>query len=118
MSNRTLRVNELIQRELSDILRKRYQSEAVTITISAVSTAPDLRDCRVHVSVVGDPDFAGQKLRWLRKKEKDLRQELGRRIILKYMPKFTFALDTSTARGNRILGILDELEEKAEKPKD
>ena len=36
MSNRTLRVNALVQRELSDILRKRYQSEAVTITVAEV----------------------------------------------------------------------------------
>lgn len=36
MSNRTLRVNELIQRELSDILRKRYQAEAVADRKSVV----------------------------------------------------------------------------------
>ena len=110
MSNRTLRVNELIQRELSDILRKRYQAEATTVTITAVDTAPDLRDCRVHVAVTGTPDDAEKKLRWLKKIQKDLRHELGRRIVLKYMPIFTFALDTATARGNRILGILDEIE--------
>jgi len=112
MSNRTLRVNELIQRELSDILRKRYQAEATPVTISAVDTAPDLRECRVHVAVTGPPADAGAKLRWLKKIQKDLRQELGRRIVLKYMPNFTFILDTATACGNRILGILDELEKK------
>jgi ribosome-binding factor A len=112
MSNRTLRVNELIQRELSDILRKRYQAEAVAITISAVDIAPDLRDGRVHVAVFGDAEFARQKLRWLRAIARELTQELGRRIVLKYMPKLTYTLDTSTARGNRILGILDEIAAK------
>lgn len=116
MSNRTLRVNELIQRELNDILRRRYQAEAVAITVNGVSTAPDLRDCRVHVAVMGDADFAEQKLRWLRKKEKDIRQELGRRIVLKYMPKFTFTLDTATERGNRILGLLDDIAAKEGRP--
>ena len=112
MSNRTLRVNELIQRELSDILRKYYQTEATPITISAVETAPDLRDCRVFVAVMGDSSLAEQKLRWLRNKEKDIRFELGRRIVLKYMPKFTFSLDTATERGNRILNILDDIDAK------
>ena len=116
MSNRSLRVNELIQRELSDILRKRHQAEATPITISAVDTAPDLRDCRVHIAVAGNPDAATEKLRWLAKIEKDLRRELGRRIVLKYMPKFTFTLDTATARGNRILSILDEIATKEENP--
>jgi ribosome-binding factor A len=110
MSNRTLRVNELIQRELSDILRKRHQAEAVAITISAVDIAPDLRDGRVHVAVFGDDEFARQKLRWLHSIARELTQELNRRIVLKYMPKLTYTLDTTTARGNRILGLLDEID--------
>ena len=36
MSNRTVRVNELVQRELSAILRQRYQTESVAITITEV----------------------------------------------------------------------------------
>lgn len=116
MSNRTLRVNELIQRELSDILRKRYQAESVVITISGVKVAPDLRDGRVYVSVTGTPEEAEAKLRWLRSKAHDLRHELGRRIVLKYLPQFTFSLDNSTARGNRILQLLDDIDTKEGKP--
>ena len=116
MSNRTLRVNELIQRELSDILRKRHQAEATTVTITAVETAPDLRECRVHVAVTAAPDDAEKKLRWLKKIHHDLRRELGRRIVLKYMPNLTFVLDTATARGNRILGILDDIAAKEAPP--
>ena len=47
MSTRTLRVNELLQRELSDILRKQYQEEAVAITITGVQVSPDLHEGRV-----------------------------------------------------------------------
>ena len=112
MPNRTLRVNELIHRELSDILRRRHQAEATPITITAVDTAPDLRETRVHVAVTADATEAAQKLRWLKKITPDLRRELGRRIVLKYMPNLTFALDTATARGNRILGILDDIAAK------
>ncbi len=112
MSNRTLRVNELLQREMSDILRKRYQAEAIALTITGIQTAPDLRDARVYVSVMGDAEAAEAGLRWLRKHSQDIRFELGRRITLKYLPQFTFTLDKSTARGNRILELLDEVEEK------
>ena len=66
MSNRTLRVNVLLQRELSDILRKFYQSEAVSLTVTEVRVAPDLRDARVFVSIVGDEDHVEGRLRWLR----------------------------------------------------
>jgi ribosome-binding factor A len=112
MSNRTLRVNELIQRELSDILHRRYQSESVAMTITAVKVAPDLRDARVYVSIMGEQAVVEKKLQWLRRQAQDLRHELGRRIVLKYMPQFVFSLDNSTVRGNRILQVLDEIAEK------
>lgn len=117
MSNRTLRVNELIQRELSDILRKRYQSEAVTITITEIRVAPDLRDARVFVSVVGSEEDRATKLRWLRARDRELRQELGRRIVLKYMPRFQYVEDHSTETGTRILHMLDEIDRTSPPPK-
>jgi len=111
MSNRTLRVNELIQREISDILRKRYQSEAVAITVSEVLVSPDLRDARVFVAIVGDEEMATQKLRWLRTKANDIRAEVSRRIVLKYLPKFQYLLDHSAVKGARILRLLDQIEQ-------
>ncbi len=112
MSNRTLRVNELIQREMSSILRKRYQAESMAITIASIEVTPDLLEAKVFVSVLGGDDEAEKKLRWLRKNSQEIRFELGRTIVLKHMPKFTYELDISTARGNRILGILDEIDAK------
>ncbi len=118
MSNRTLRVNELVQREISDILRKRYQAEAVALTVTEVRVAPDLRDARVFVSIVGSDDLAEEKLAWLRSKAGEIREEIGRRIVLKYLPKFEYVLDKSAARGARILQVLDEIEHPREKKKE
>ncbi len=116
MSNRILRVNELIQRELSDILRKHYQTEAVMITITGVQVSPDLHEGKVFVAIMGTPDQMQEKLRWLRAQARDIRFELCRRIVLKIMPHLTYQLDETTARGNRILHILDDIESKEGKP--
>jgi ribosome-binding factor A len=110
MSNRTLRVNELVQREISDILRKRYQTEAVAITVTEVRVAPDLRDARVFVSVVGSEELAEEKLAWLRSKAVEIREEVAKHVVLKYLPKFEYVLDKSAVRGARILQVLDEIE--------
>ncbi len=109
MSNRTIRVNELVQRELSAILHQRYQGETVALTITEVRVSPDLRDARVFISVVGDEELATQKLRWLRAKATEIRQEIGRRIVLKFLPKFEYVLDKSTGRSTRMQQLLDEL---------
>ncbi len=109
MSNRTIRVNELVQKELSDILHRRYQSEAVAITITDVKVSPDLHDARVFISVIGDSDTAEKKLRWLRTRAVDIRQELARRIVLKFLPKFVYVLDQSVLRGERTRKLIDDL---------
>lgn len=109
MSNRTIRVNELIQRELNDILHRRFQSESVAVTITEVRVAPDLRDARLFISIIGDEDFVAKKLRWFKATLPALTRELGQRIVLKFMPRFTVTIDKSTVRGNRILAALDEL---------
>jgi ribosome-binding factor A len=110
MSNRTVRINELLQRELSDILRKHYQAEAVAITITEVRVSPDLRDARVFVSVVGGDEVAEQKLVWLRRQAPTIRAEIASRIVLKFLPKFEYVFDKSTVRGTRVLQLIDEIE--------
>lgn len=116
-STRNLRVNELIQRELSSLLRRKYNNDAASITITAVEVTPDVRQGKIFVSVTGDEEQAADRLKWLRKHNKELRFALGDIIILKHMPVFTYELDTVTDRGNRILGILDEIEGKSAAPR-
>jgi ribosome-binding factor A len=118
VSNRTVRVNELVQRELNDILHRRYQSEAVAITITEVRVSPDLRDARAFVSIVGDEETVNAKLRWLRAKAPEIREEVGRRIVLKYLPKIDYVPDKSAVRGARILQVLDEIEHPRPKPEE
>ena len=109
MSNRTVRINELIQREINDILRKRHQAEAAAVTVTEVRVAPDLRDGRVFVSVLGGEEFAEEKLRWLRSLTPEISQQLSRRIVLKYMPRLTYVLDKSLARASRLEQVFDEI---------
>jgi ribosome-binding factor A len=116
MSNRTIRINELMQRELSDILRKKYQAETVAMTITEVRTSPDLRDARVFVSVVGSDELAEEKIRWIRNQASDIRQEISRRIVLKYLPKFEYKLDRNAGKSVSLLKLMDELGEKEHPP--
>ncbi len=111
MSQRNVRVNELIKREVSDVLHTRYQSESVYITITEVDVSPDHRKAHVFFSVIGGRDRAHESLKWLTKNQREIRQQVGKRIVLKHLPHLQFHHDTSIRRGNEILQLLDELEE-------
>ena len=109
MSNRIVRINELVQREISDILRKRHTAEAVAITIAEVRIAPDLRDGRVFVAILGDAATVADRFRWLQKRSGEIRAELAKRVVMKFLPHLTYVLDKSTDRVARLLRALDEV---------
>ncbi len=116
MSNRIVRINELVQREISDILRQRHADEAVAITISEVRVAPDLRDGRVFVAIIGDAAAVADRFRWLQKRAPEIREELAKRIVLKFLPRLTYVLDKSSDRVARLLRALDQIEPAGETP--
>jgi ribosome-binding factor A len=116
VSNRIVRINELVQREISDILRKRHTAESVAITISEVRIAPDLLDGRVFVAIIGDDDTVAERFRWLQRKAPDIREELAHRIVIKFLPHLTYVLDKSSDRVARLLRALDEVEPTDETP--
>jgi len=109
VSNRTIRINELIHRELNDILRKHYQTEAVAITVTEVKIATDLRDGKVFVAIIGDDDMVVRKMAWLRRQARDIREELARRITLKFLPKLVYSIDETTPRSAKVLQMLDDM---------
>ena len=111
MSKRITRINELLQREISEQLRLRYRNEAVAITVSEVAITADLRQAKVFYSVLGDAAAVAAAGRLFRRIGPDLSQRVSRRVILKYFPKLEFVYDESLERGARILEIMDELEE-------
>jgi ribosome-binding factor A len=114
VSNRIVRINELVQREVSDILRRRHASEAVAITITEVRVAPDLREGRIFAAIVGDAETVEDRFRWLKRRAPEIRRELARRIVLKFLPHFTYVLDQSSVRAARVLQALDEIEHPGE----
>lgn len=118
MSNRLIRINELVQRELSAYLRKRYQTEAACLTISGVDVTQDLKEGKVYVSIIGNEETAVAKMRWLRRIAPELRQVVGKHVVMKWTPDLEYILDDTPVRASRILQLLDELDrqEKAKTP--
>ncbi len=115
MSNRLLRVNELMQREISAYLHSRYSSETVAITISGVDVTGDLREAKVYFSVVGGPEAGERAGHWLRRKRPEIRSMVAKNVVLRHVPLLTFHLDLAGTRALRIETLLDQLDDKEPK---
>lgn len=106
------RINEEIQRVLSELIRTvkdpRVQG---LISITRVDTTADLKYAKVYVSVL-DKNDADQVVKGLKSAAGYLRRELGRELSLRATPELQFLRDDSMAKGARILEIIENLENK------
>jgi ribosome-binding factor A len=113
-SIRVERVRELLKRELGEIIRRELPlSEAGLITVNDVDISKDLQMATVYVGVVGTPQQKKRALSLLEQSRKRLQGLVGRAVVLKYTPQLRFELDQSIERGNRVLKIIEELEDSS-----
>lgn len=109
MSQRTVRINELLRHEISEQLHSRWRGESVRITITAVEISPDLRDARIFYAVLGGNEEKAAARRLLERAMKTLRMEVAKRVILKYTPAYRFIEDRGAEQGVSLLNRLDEI---------
>ena len=112
--SRVHRINELLLRELSDLLHTRFRERAVNITFTDVDVTPDLRAARVYYTVFGNEQVRHAADELLAEIKGEMRTRVFKRVILKYTPALSFHFDDSLVRGNRTLAILDDLESRGE----
>ena len=111
-SHRLLRVNELIKRELSEIIQHQEWSELglenLSITITAVNCSKDIRIARVYFIPMGRENT---KLieETIEAKKNELRKDLGRKVHLKYIPELRFIEDKSFEEFRKTSELLKKL---------
>ncbi|MEA4954899.1 MAG: 30S ribosome-binding factor RbfA [Pseudoflavonifractor sp.] len=108
--NRIGRINEEIQRTLSDLIRSVKDPRVHgLISITGVETTPDLKYAKVHVSVLDKSDV-DQVIKGLKSAAGYLRRELGTQLSLRCTPELIFLRDDSIDKGAHILEILEGLD--------
>ncbi len=109
-SNRIGRINEEIQRELSDLLRnlKDPRVQATMISVTRVETTPDLRYAKIYVSFL-DKTKAKEAIKGLKSAGGYLRRELSAALQLRYTPELQWQEDDSITRGAYMLDLLNSL---------
>ena len=110
-SNRIGRINEEIQKELSNLIRnlKDPRVQDTMISITHVETTPDLRWAKVYVSFLQE-ERAKDALKGLKSAGGYLRRELGRALNLRYTPELNWVLDDSITYGAKMLKLINSLE--------
>ncbi len=103
------RVNESVRQVLAEALPGLKDPRIGLTTVTAVDTAPDLRQATVYVSVLGSARKRRASLLGLEAAHGILQSRLARELRLKRTPQLTFEYDPSIERGVRMSRLIDEL---------
>lgn len=110
MSRRTEQVAEEIRRHISELMLTEMRDPRIGMaTVTAVEVSPDLKNARVHVSVMGSEEDETSSLRALRRASGFLRTELAKRMVLRQVPELRFDADRTTRQAVRISELLEEV---------
>jgi len=115
-TRRTVRVAEVLRKELAACMTQSLDLEGLLITISSVELPPDMKQAFVYVSTI-NPELDQEKtLALLVRNRKEWQGRIGRRLGTKFTPQLIFRFDNSIERGDRVMEILTKLELEKEKP--
>ena len=107
-STKNNRINSEVQKALSSIIRTVKDPRVDPFTsITDVSVAPDLKTCKVYVSVLSDD--GEETIRGLKSAEGYIRHELAREVNLRNTPELRFVLDNSISYGVDMSRKIDEV---------
>lgn len=109
-SRRVLKVASAIREVVSmAILTDLKDPRVQNVTVTFVEVTGDLREAKVHVSVMGDEKKQDLCLHGLRNSAGYLQQKVGNRVDLRYTPKLKFMLDKGAQKAAEINRILGEI---------
>ena len=107
------RINDEVLRALAAIVREVKDPRIRPLTsVTGTEVAPDLKTCKVYVSVYGDPEAGTRTMEGLKSASRFIRGELARKVNLRNTPELTFVLDDSIAYGVAMSHRIDEVTAK------
>jgi ribosome-binding factor A len=114
-SRRTLKAASAIREVVSSAILIDLQDPRVRdVTVTMVEVAPDMRQAKVHVSIMGDEKKQQLALHGLQNAAGFLQSKIGERIETRYIPRLTFVIDKGVKHSIEVARILSEVLPKPE----
>ncbi len=106
-SRRVLKVAEAIREVVSmAIIREISDPRVEDVTVTYVEVTPELREAKVHVSIMGNETKQRLCLHGLKSAAGFLQSKIAARIETRYTPKLEFVLDLGVKKSIEIANIL------------
>ena len=110
-SIKNTRINSEVMRELANMIRSDIKDPRIApmTCVTDVEVAPDLKTCKVWISVLGGDEAREETLKGLKSAEGYMKRQLASRLNLRNTPALTFLSDVSTEYGMSMSKKIDEV---------
>jgi ribosome-binding factor A len=109
MPNRINKINELIKKNIGEIILKDINLKpGLFITVTKVDTTKDLRYTRVFVSIFPEKDI-DYAIKTLEGELYNIQGFLNRQLSLKPLPRIEFKIDKTESEAQKIETLIKEI---------
>jgi len=109
---RVQRVNQLIKKELSQIILKEVNFPPnVLVTVTRAETSANLIQSKIYVSVMPENE-TNNVLQILDDSIYDLQQQLNKRLKMRPIPRIIFIKEKKTEEAGRVEELLEKIHQK------
>ena len=110
-SIKNTRINGEVQKVLAEIIRGDIKDPRISplTSVVAVEVAPDLKNCKAYISVLGSKEAAENTMKGLNSAVGYIRKALAKSVNLRNTPEITFVLDQSIEYGVRMSKLIDDV---------
>ena len=110
-SIKNIRINQEVQKELSNLIRMEVKDPRVSpmTTVVNVEVAPDLKTAKVYISVLGDEQAQKDTLKGLKSAAPYLRSQLAHNMNMRNTPELHFIGDQSIEYCVNMSHMIDEI---------
>jgi|UniRef100_A0A7C6ED15 ribosome-binding factor A len=110
MSYRPKRVANVIKEAVANIiLNDLADPNFCFVAVTQAKVSPDLKIATIYFSILGDKIQQERVFDHLNRAKGRIRQLLGKRITLRYLPELNFEIDALLLEEKKVGEILDEL---------
>lgn len=109
MSKRISRVNQLIKKEISQIILREIEFPSeVLVTVTRVESTGNLIEAKVFIGVIPD-EKSLDVLKILNQRIYELQQKINKRLKMRPVPRINFVEEKKTREAAIVEKILEEL---------
>ena len=109
-SNKNLRINGEVQKELSRIIKESKDPRIHPFTsVVAVEVATDLKTCKAYISVMGSEEDRKKTAEGLKSASGYIRKQLASSLNMRNTPEIRFIMDSSIEDAIKMMQKIDEV---------